>query len=112
MISQSEWKWFGFPMHLCVARECVFHLATQVGQYVISTVGDYYPLINGRRVREQVGCDRFGETYVFKVDGQEKCGCPSIDLSEIDSTHYGENDRCTEMNAGHLAMCMKYAEMQ
>lgn len=49
MIPQQEWKWFGAAAHLCVGHWCRFHLATQVGNYLVSTVGEYWP---ERPVRE------------------------------------------------------------
>jgi hypothetical protein len=49
MIERSDWKWFGHPAHLIVGQSCRFHLATKVGEYLISTVGEYWP---ERAVRE------------------------------------------------------------
>lgn len=49
MIPKTNWKWFGHAGHLCVAQWCRFHLCTQVGGYLVSTVGEYWP---PRAVRE------------------------------------------------------------
>ena len=108
MIPESEWKWFGYPMHFICGRKCIFHLGTQVGQYVISTVAEYYDY-EGKR--QPVGLNRWGETYVFRITGTQECGCPQPAGNEIDGLGYGEHDSCTVMNDGHLAMCRKYAQM-
>ena len=42
-------KWFGHAAHLIVGNDCRFHLATQVGKYLVSTVGEWWP---ERAVRE------------------------------------------------------------
>lgn len=49
MTSVQDWKWFGHAGHLIVAQWCRFHLCTLVGNYMVSTVGEYWP---DRKVRE------------------------------------------------------------
>ena len=39
-INPNNWKWFGSPGHFNGGAWCRFHLCTQVGKYVISTVGE------------------------------------------------------------------------
>lgn len=41
MINANEWEWFGNAAHFICGRWCRFHLATKVGKYLISTVGEY-----------------------------------------------------------------------
>jgi hypothetical protein len=36
-------RWFGHAGHFICAEWCRFHLCTQVGPYLISTVGEYVP---------------------------------------------------------------------
>jgi hypothetical protein len=104
VIPQADWKWFGHAGHLIVGRWCRFHLATQVGTYLVSTVGEYWPerpvreihakvydpqwLAQNSHLRgddfdhaymvkfgyEQVGFDRKYETMVFKAG--EPCNDP------------------------------------
>lgn len=45
----EDWKWFGHAAHFICGHWCRFHLATQVGDYLVSTVGEYWP---ERSVRE------------------------------------------------------------
>jgi hypothetical protein len=49
VIERKDWKWYGHPGHFICARWCRFHLCTEIGPYVVSTVGEYWP---GREVRE------------------------------------------------------------
>jgi hypothetical protein len=96
-IPRQDWKWFGHAGHLIVSSSCRFHLCTQVGAYLVSTVGEYWP---DRQVREihakvfdpkwheannyrkgddydseymkrfgfdDIGCERKYETMVFKA---------------------------------------------
>ncbi|HUX39330.1 MAG TPA: hypothetical protein VMV44_15630 [Rectinemataceae bacterium] len=83
-------------------------MATKVGKYLISTVGDYFPM-NAEK-REEIGYKRFYETMVFKAgkpckaDGC-RCGMPAIDGQELDFAPYNTAEDAQE---GHLAMCEKY----
>ncbi|MFW5895594.1 MAG: hypothetical protein ACOCT9_02500 [archaeon] len=47
--NKENWIWMPHPAHLIVGRDCKFHLATYVGRYIVSTVGEYWP---DRQVRE------------------------------------------------------------
>lgn len=47
--SPSSWEWYGHPAHFICGDKCRFHLATKVGKYLVSTVGELWP---ERRVRE------------------------------------------------------------
>ena len=35
-------KWFGSPGHFICSFDCRFHLCTQVGDYLVSTVGELF----------------------------------------------------------------------
>ena len=110
MIKRENWKWFGFPGHLCVAHKCRFSLCTQVGDYLVSTVGDYY--YNDKRETIGAGEDSFFETYVFKtgeVCSEKDCGCglPGLDGGEIDGVRAAT---AGEAQKTHLEFCEKYAE--
>ena len=133
----SQWKWFGNAGHFICARWCQFHLTTQVGKWLISTVGQYLPSESMREIFadnrgielegkgdarrndytrkigfEEIGYNRTFETMVFLagdpcVVDGCNCGLPLIDGSEIDSNGY---DTAGDATAGHMAMCEKYAE--
>ncbi|MGD0052596.1 MAG: hypothetical protein ABSD03_12405 [Vulcanimicrobiaceae bacterium] len=44
VVPVSEWRWFGRAAHFICAGWCRFHLATEVGDFVVSTVGEYLPI--------------------------------------------------------------------
>lgn len=92
---KNNWKWYGHAGHLIVGHDCRFHLCTLIGEYLISTVGEYWPDSDVREIlaksrgitlegrgdaREadarrklgyiEIGCDRKYETMVFKVTGE------------------------------------------
>lgn len=98
-IHERDWKWFGNPGHLIVSRWCRFHLCTQIGAFLISTVGEYWPERSVREIHaqftdptwlarnhhlkgdafdaaymqrfgfEEIGCGRKYETMVFCAEG-------------------------------------------
>jgi hypothetical protein len=107
----EQWVWAGHAGHLCVVDDCRFHMATRVGMYVVSTVGDYYP--PGRGVRDTIGAgeDSFFETFVFPATGEElDCGCPEVEsFGEIDGERYADAKAATD---GHMRYCRKYADQQ
>lgn len=106
MIPRSEWKWYGYAGHLIVSARCAYHLCTRIGDYLVSTVGDYRP--DGKK-RETIGAGdaAFFETYVFKCGGEGSSGDPIVaDLSEIDGERYAES---IEAERGHYRYCEKYA---
>src|SRR6266446_3892048 len=90
-ITADKWQWFGNVGHLCVGRWCRFHMTTKVGEYLVSTVGEYvHPRHSNGSERaeadwlkdnwpgENIGCDRKYETMVFKARAPCKakdCGC-------------------------------------
>ena len=113
-ISEKKWKWFGYPGHFIASSSCQFRMCTQVGAYLISTVGDYRPYEDRGRKTIGGGADSFFETYVFKagkVCDDEGCGCgmPALgDPSEID----GERTATAgEATAKHYEFCRKYASI-
>lgn len=60
MIPKGDWKWFGHAAHFICAEWCRFHMATQVGNYIVSTVGEYWP---PRTVREIHASSRDAEWF-------------------------------------------------
>lgn len=101
-------KWFGKAGHFICADRCLFHLTTTVcdGAFLVSTVGEYYPLRAGDTPQE-IGCDRMYETMVFRAGAECPCGCgqPQIDGMELDMHGYNDAKSATE---GHMAMCEKW----
>ena len=59
--------WFGCAGHLCIADSCRYRLHTHVGQFCISSVGEYYPSPNDKKP-SPVGGSGYFETYIFDLD--------------------------------------------
>lgn len=137
MISAADWIWMPHPAHFICARDCRFFLATRVGPYVVSTVGEMIPDAPVREIYaqsrgidlvgrgderladymrkigyEEIGCGRKYETLVFRAkaaDEKNSC-CPwRIDVSsELDGRGYNEPHDAYQ---GHLELCRKWSEM-
>lgn len=112
-VPHKDWRWFGDAGHFICGAQCRFHLATQIGDVLVSTVGRYFPShapeekfgING----DQIGCGRTYETMAFKVTGNLcDCGCgiPTIIPSEIEFDGYND---AKAARAGHMKICEKVA---
>ena len=110
-LARSQWKWFGYAGHLCVSDQCLFTMATQVGNYLISTVGDYRRYHRGDMAPLGSGREDFFETAVFPaghVCNMSGCGCemPDIGGGELDM------ERCStagEAQKIHIKYCEKYS---
>jgi len=104
---EKDWRWYGNAGHFCCSQDCEFHLCTEVGEYLISTVGEYYP--DGRKGgMKSVAWDKdYYETMVFKWAGRCECGCglPEISGSEIECRRYETPEQA---NKGHLDICIGY----
>ena len=102
-------KWYGNAGHLIVSGKCRFHLCTEVGKYLVSTVGEYYSRDSENMDTIGAGKDSFFETYIFKINGRCECGCgmPTHDGSEIDGKRYSTRK---EANEGHSKYVAKYAK--
>lgn len=136
MIPESEWQWYGNASHFICGESCRFHLATLVGDVVVSTVGEYWldrelrRLIGPKREFssdakgdkyddewmsrfgfENIGYNRKYETMVFRkigeCDGEGcNCGAPTIDPAELDFAGYNDARSARE---GHMELCRKWA---
>lgn len=108
----DTWKWFGHAGHLCVAHECRFHLTTLIGDFLISTVGAWHPIVNGKHADEpdRIGHDRLYETMVFKAGEPCTCGCcgglPNIRGNEL---LFKAANTAGEANKNHLEYYLKIA---
>jgi hypothetical protein len=112
----DEWEWFGHAAHFICGSQCRFHLATRIGPYLVSTVGEYVPdepvreiLAYSRNVIlegkgdyrladymkkigfENMGCDRKYETYVFWLgDKFERCNIADCGCGMPKPANWGE----------------------
>jgi hypothetical protein len=138
-LPRSEWVWMPHPAHLIVGRDCRFHLATYVGGFIVSTVGEYEPEAGVREIYAQSrGITLVGKGYERRADFAEKVGWVEIGHGrtyetmvfraeprpadeggdccpwQISTGNELEMAGSTDAGAayrGHLAMCEKYAAM-
>lgn len=126
-IPESEWEWFGDAAHFICGRWCRFHLATKVGDYLVSTVGAYvHPRHGGGNEQkehlwleenwpgEDIGLDRKYETMVFLAGERcavPRCRCriPSATGGGLDGRGY---DTAGEAASGHLELCLVYSQKE
>lgn len=110
----DQWKWYGLPGHFIGSAWCRFHLCTIVGDYIVSTVGQYIPPHASMSSKEfaELGANRTYETMVF-LAGKPcdapgcACGMPmQSSLTEVDFDGYNTALDATE---GHYRMCHKWA---
>lgn len=109
-IKASEWRWYGEALHLCVSSKCLFHLATEIGGFVVSTVGDYHPAdLDGMPESLGVKDDEFYETAVFRFSKRCDCGCqkPIIEVPELKTVKTSDPKKATEV---HMEMCKQAAK--
>jgi hypothetical protein len=122
----QDWEWYGLSGHCIIGRWCRFHMLTNVGNYLVSTIGQYvHPThSNGSEKSDAEWCaahpngDELGpgrtyETFVFPHDGSrcsnDKCGCGQVvpsSWTEVDSLP--ANDPGTARK-NHMELCRKWA---
>ena len=101
----------GCAGHLIVSDFCLFRRHTQVGNYRVSTVGNYFPPNSKERHTIGAGENSFFETMVFRTSdapakGSEDCGCREvIDWCEIACKRYAT---AGDAQAGHEAFVAEY----
>jgi len=115
MIPQEEWKWFGYPGHLCISNRCGFHMCTRVGNYLISTIGHCFDKEDKELISLVPKSSDLFETMVFpyKHDTEDKFedAYPAqynFPQEEIDFERYTLPDKAIK---GHMKFCNKYAEL-
>lgn len=104
----------GCPGHLIVAGSCRWRRHTQVGdRFRVSTVGDYFPTRDGKRVTLGAGGQYF-ESMVFATSphadaDSEECGCREVaGWDGLEARRYAT---AGEAQRGHEALVAKYAAM-
>lgn len=130
----------GHAGHLCVGDECQFHMATYVGGYVVSTVGEWWPSRASREIHAkiydpawftehngkkgdafdceyrkrfgfmEIGCDSHYETMVFKAKRNAKDGCCPWIMLSGHDEDAQRSDSPAEAMATHMMMCAKWSK--
>jgi hypothetical protein len=135
-MNKADWIWMPHPGHLIVGQECRFTLNTCVGEFLVSTVGEWLPsesmreiiaqtqgvMLNGRGDEreydylqklgfKEIGADRLYETMVFRAKRRTKaplCCAFEADHDGGDLDFAGYNDPVSAA-AGHMELCEKWA---
>lgn len=138
MIEESKWKWFGNAGHFICGSNCRFHLTTQIGNHLVSTVGQLVFDEGTREITaqcrgitlegkgdarladymnkigyEEIGYNRTYETMVFELNGKvcesKECQCGLPEIIPSELDTMGYNDGGAATK-GHMAMCHKWAK--
>ena len=136
-VTRDQWIWMPHPAHFICARDCKFFLATKVGDVIVSTVGEYFPdsqirkiFANSRGVEIEGKGDEYDynyikkmgyedlhhegwkyETMVFKAEPMPENGCRACAFKIIVSDSKEEEwyKTAEEAVAGHYKLCEKYS---
>jgi hypothetical protein len=133
---KSEWVYMPHAAHLIVGHCCRFHIATAVGPWLVSTVGEYLPSETVQNIFaasrgisltrrgdareheylekvgwEPIGYERTYETMVFRAVAatpDEASCCPYRQANGNELEMRGYNDP-GDAYRGHMEMCEKWA---
>lgn len=137
-MKKEDWVWQPHPGHLIVARDCRFHLNTYVGDFIVSTVGEYLPDAPVREILAQssgitlqgrgdarladfmrklgyqdIGCQRLYETMVFRAThapGGPHEECCLYRMADAEEVDFAGYNNPRDAYEGHLAMCEKWSQ--
>jgi hypothetical protein len=127
-MSKENWIYMPHAGHFIVGHLCRFRLNTYVNGFIVSTVGEYVPDSQVRKIFrktrgretalrgdaeetefgfEKIGCDRLYETMVFRGRKSKNKCCPYevSGFSELDFAGYNKPE---DAYKGHIKMCLKF----
>jgi len=112
---RESWVWQGSAAHFICGPWCRFHLATVVGQWLVSTVGEYVSAYDTKMHGESaqpttIGHKRLYETMVFRAGAacaEPECGGEyHADGQELD---FAPANTRAEAYAAHRRLCELWA---
>lgn len=106
-IKRKNWIWKGEAGHLKTWRDCLFHLHTNIGDFTISTIGEYYPdrPLNEKWEMQEIGINRHYETFVF--DSYMNV----VDTYNVEKTEIKTVEQCQiEAERNHIKACEIYSK--
>lgn len=112
MTEKEKWIWMPHAAHFICGYRCQFHLATYVGGYIVSTIGELPPLGHEDECFfEDIGLSRKYETMVFGAKKSKNVCCPfvQIDGNSLDFMGYNEPGDATN---GHYKLCLKWSKKE
>ena len=137
-MKKENWIWMPHPAHFICGDHCRFKLATYVGKYIVSTVGELWPERSTREIHAQVcnlkwlqenksklgddfdfayfkefgyetlGVDRTYESMVFIAEKSKNKCCPYRIIVEKE-VDFGAYNSEVEAVKGHYKLCKKWS---
>lgn len=136
-MTKADWIWMPHAGHCVIKEKCQFHLCTYVNGYLVSTIGEYWPDRDVRKILrsedknlltlrgdaldhyyrkkygfEEVGDGRRYETMVFiakkRLEDDYQC-CP-YQIAEYISDAFAGYNTADEATKGHMKFCYAFDE--
>jgi len=60
-MKKENWVWMPHAGHCVIGHMCRFHLATYVGKYIVSTIGEYWPDRGSREIHAKIWNEKWYE---------------------------------------------------
>ena len=138
-MKKENWIWMPHPAHFICSSKCQFHLATYVGKYIVSTVGELWNERICREIHakvcnpewlkenkhlkgdefdhayfkkfgyEEIGYERTYETMVFEAKKVKSKCCPFKIIVEKEVDFLGYN-KPEDAVKGHMKLCNKWSK--
>lgn len=135
-MKKENWVWMPHAAHFICGNDCRFVLSTYVGKYIVSTVGEYSPDREVKKIHAEsrgvviqgrgdwwdanfykkfgfieVGLDRVYETMVFKAkkSGKDCKGCPYT-IESGENIDFGAYNKVGDAFKGHMKLCKKWGK--
>lgn len=136
-MTKADWIWMPHAGHSIVKDSCQFHLCTYVNGYIVSTIGEYWPDRDIRRIIhredqklislkgdefdayyrrcygfEEIGDERRYETMVFIAEKrkQDDYQCCPYHIGEYVSDAFDGYDTAEKATKGHMRFCFEFDE--
>lgn len=140
IITKNKWVQLPHPAHFICSRDCRFVLATKIGKYIVSTVGELWQDSISRRIHasifdkewytknselkgdnfddayykkfgyEKLGSDRTYETMVFKCMRDKKNLCCGWKIASGSDIDFCGYNTAEEARKGHDKLCVKWSK--
>src|SRR5437016_1034197 len=79
MVKKEDYIWLPHAAHFIMGSNCEFHLATKVGKYIVSTVGEYWPEESIREIyATSRGIKLVGQGDARRADYYRKLGYEEV----------------------------------
>ena len=133
-MTKDKWIWLPHSAHFICAFDCRFHLATYVGKYIVSTIGELFPdspvreiIATSKNIElvgkgdsrvadymskigySELGYERKYETMVFKAE-KSKEPCCKYQIKNGDNLDFLGYNLPNKAYEGHMKLCDKWSK--